>query len=140
MELFNKLTENAIIHKDQGYAFYYKQDNIVIEKTNGVLSTKDSANITFDSCFRLASVTKQFIGCGIISLVEKNLISYDTSVIDIFPFLPSYFEDIKIIVIGREITIPQNPPIAPPADTAKITSMSNVAHSGGSLELEMNRE
>lgn len=97
MDLFEELTKGVIIHKDQGYAFYYKQGDIEINQLNGKTKDSKSCDITFDSCFRLASVSKQFIGCGIIFLVEKGLLTYDTSVLDIYPELPDYFRNIKII-------------------------------------------
>lgn len=97
MGLFEDLTKGVIIHNEQGYAFYYKQDNIEINKTNGKLNNESDEDITFESSFRLASVTKQFIGCGIISLVQKGKLSYDTSILDIYPFLPDYFSNIRII-------------------------------------------
>ena len=97
MNLFEELTKGVIIHKDQGYAFYYKQGDIEINQLNGKTKDIKSSDITFDSCFRLASVSKQFIGCGIIFLVEKGLLTYDTSVLDIYSELPDYFRNIKII-------------------------------------------
>ena len=97
MELFDKITENAVVHENQGYAFYFKYNDIIIEKVNGKVSTLDSDDISFNSCFRLASVSKQFIGCGIISLVEKGLLSFDTCILNIYEDLPNYFKNIKII-------------------------------------------
>lgn len=97
MELFDKITENVVVHENQGYAFYFKYNDIIIEKVNGKVSTIDSDDISFNSCFRLASVSKQFIGCGIISLVEKGLLSFDTCILDIYEDLPNYFKNIKII-------------------------------------------
>lgn len=97
MDLFSKITNNAIITSDQGYAFYYQDQETSISKVNGKLKDSNSDDITFDSSFRLASVTKQFIGAAIIQLVEDKLISYNTKIIDIFPVLPKYFNNITIL-------------------------------------------
>lgn len=96
-QLFKSITKNVIINDNQGYAFYYKQDEIEIKKVNGLLHSQKEDKINFESMFRLASVTKQFIGLGIILLVKENKLSFDTSVLDIYKDLPSYFKDIKII-------------------------------------------
>lgn len=94
--LFELITKDAILFKEQGYAFYYCDSNNLIEKVNGKLSFSNSENITFDTHFRLASVSKQFVAMGIIKLVEQGLITYQTSILNIYPELPDYFNEITI--------------------------------------------
>ena len=96
MDLFNRLTQNVIKHQDQGYAFYFKHKDTEIKKLNGVTKEVDSSPINFDTRFRLASVTKHFIGCGIISLINDHKLSLNTCVKDIYPNLPNYFNNIKV--------------------------------------------
>lgn len=96
MNLFKELTKNVIKDDNQGYAFYFKHNDVEIKELNGVLGELGSENITFDSKFRLASVTKHFIGCGIISLIKDGKLSLETKCIDIYPNLPNYFKNITI--------------------------------------------
>ena len=95
-ELFQTITKGAIVEKEQGYAFYYQQDTITIEKTNGKLGDEHSEEITLDAHFRLASVSKQFIAMGIMTLVQQKKLRFDTIVFQIFSDLPSYFKKITI--------------------------------------------
>ncbi len=95
-ELFEAITKQAVVEEKQGYAFYYQQKDRVITKTNGKQSDEKSEDITFDTHFRLASVSKQFIAMGILSLVEQKKLSLDTSILTIFQDLPPYFQMITI--------------------------------------------
>lgn len=94
--LFEKITKHVIINDKQGYAFYFQYEDKIIQKTKGKLSDEQSDEITYDTHFRLASVSKQFIAMGIITLVEKNKLSYHTIVKEIFHDLPDYFNQITI--------------------------------------------
>ena len=92
MNLLNEVLKN----KEQGYAFYYQDENQKITKVNGKLADTNSNDISFDTDFRLASVSKQFIAYGIIKLVENKLLDYDTTIKEIFNDLPEYFNKITI--------------------------------------------
>ena len=92
MNLLNEVLKN----KEQGYAFYYQDENQKITKVNGKLADRNSNDISFDTDFRLASVSKQFIAYGIIKLVENKLLDYDTTIKEIFNDLPEYFNKITI--------------------------------------------
>lgn len=98
-KIYKELVKGVVTNDNQGYALYFKYNDLEINKTNGVLNVNDNKpkQIDFDSHFRLASVTKQFIACGIIRLVEQGLLTFDTCIKDIFPILPAYFDKIKII-------------------------------------------
>ena len=91
-----KLLKNVIIHKEQGYALYFYNNGEVLESVNGKVKEKNSESITFKSNFRLASVTKHFIAYGIVLLIKKGLLSYDTKISSIFTDLPNYFNKITI--------------------------------------------
>lgn len=95
-ELFEKITNNVIIHKEQGYAFYFQHHDSIIQKINGKLSDDQSDQITYNTHFRLASVSKQFIAMGIITLVENKKLEYHSVVKEIFCDLPDYFNQITI--------------------------------------------
>lgn len=96
MTIFEQLTNNIILHPDQGYAFYYYNNKEEIEEVNGKETLEGSNNISFNSNFRLASVTKQFIAFGIVRLINQGLLSYDTKVKELYPELPDYFNKITI--------------------------------------------
>lgn len=94
--LFEEITRNAIVNKDQGYVFYFQLNDKVIKKINGKEGNDNSNNIGFNTHFRLASVSKQFIAMGIINLVNDNNLDYDTNIFSIFNELPMYFHKITI--------------------------------------------
>lgn len=96
MILKEELLKNVVIRHDQGYALYYYENGESIEEVSGKLSISRDELITFDSNFRLASVSKQFIAFGIVNLIKKNLLSYDTKIKEIFADLPDYFNKITI--------------------------------------------
>ncbi len=96
MDIFDRLTNNLIEHNDQGYALYFYNDGKELIKVNGKVKELSSDDITLDSNFRLASVSKQFIAYGIIRLIKNNKLSYDTCIRKIFLDLPEYFENITI--------------------------------------------
>ncbi len=95
-DLFLAITKQAIVEEKQGYAFYYQQKDTIIAKTNGKQGDENSEDISFDTHFRLASVSKQFIATGILSLIEQKKISLDTAILTIFQDLPTYFQKITI--------------------------------------------
>lgn len=92
-----ELLKNLLIHQKQGYAFYFKHQKQLIQQVNGFNNINNQdVKINFDTNFRLASVSKQFIAYGIILLVEEQKLSFDTKIIDIYPTLPNYFQQITI--------------------------------------------
>lgn len=88
--------ENVIKCKNQGYAFYYKDQNMEIKEVNGILKDNETQMISFDSHFRLASVTKQFVARGIIELCDIYDIELEDSPQKFFPELPNYFQNVTI--------------------------------------------
>ena len=93
---FEQLTKNIIVHNEQGYALYYYENGEVIEKVYGKLDINKDEKIGFDSNFRLASVSKQFVAYSIIDLINKNKLTLDTVIKTLYPELPSYFNDITV--------------------------------------------
>lgn len=96
MKFIDYLYEKVSFHPLQGYALFYYQNGESFKKCVGNLCDENSANITFNSNFRLASVTKQFIAFGIVKLINKGLLNYETNVLEIYPELPTYFNNITI--------------------------------------------
>jgi CubicO group peptidase (beta-lactamase class C family) len=96
MKFIDYLYQKVSFHPLQSYALFYYQEGDIFEKCIGNLSDEFSDKITFNSNFRLASVTKQFIAFGIVKLINNGLLAYETSVLDIYPDLPLYFKDITI--------------------------------------------
>lgn len=90
------LLKDMIIHEQQGYALYCYHDGHIIEECKGKLKEEDSKNINFDSNFRLASVSKQFIAFGVVNLINEKRLTLDTCILDVFCDLPNYFKDITI--------------------------------------------
>lgn len=92
----NELLSGVIIHKNQGFAVFYYEKGESISKCSGKLIDKKRQKVNFSTNFRLASVTKQFIAYAIVDLIHNNKLSYDTKVLDIYPQLPKYFNNITI--------------------------------------------
>ena len=96
MSVIEKLKERMIKHENQGYALYLYNNGKEYKDVNGKVADENSADINFDSCFRLASVSKQFIAYAIVNLVNENLLSYETTVKELYDELPDFFSDITI--------------------------------------------
>lgn len=96
MNVIEKLKERMIKHENQGYALYLYNNGKEYKDVNGKVADENSADINFDSCFRLASVSKQFIAYAIVNLVNENLLSYETTVKELYDELPDFFSDITI--------------------------------------------
>ena len=96
MQIFEKLTKNILKTNDQGYALFYYNNGHILEKVNGKVSDEASEDINYNTNFRLASVSKQFIAFSIVNLILENKISYETNILTIFSDLPSYFKNITI--------------------------------------------
>ena len=95
-KIFQELT-NTIIKSDlQGYALYLKIGNDIEERVQGYRLEGSLELNDFDTYFRLASVSKQFIAFAIVDLVLNNKLSFDTTIKNIYPTLPNYFNNITI--------------------------------------------
>lgn len=97
MNIKDKLLKNLIVNKNQGYALYFEHENDIIECYNGVENLETLKPINENSNFRLASVSKQFIAHGIVNLINKDKLKYDTKLKNIFSKLPLYMQNIQII-------------------------------------------
>lgn len=96
MDVYSKLIKDVVINVNQGYSFYFYSKNNIIERNNGVVKEENSNKISFNTNFRLASVSKQFIAFSIIDLILKGKLSFDTVVKDIYLDLPDYFHNITV--------------------------------------------
>ena len=96
MNVLEKLKQNVVRHKDQGYALYFYQDGKEYQELNGKVSDANSEEIDFNTNFRLASVTKQFIAFSIVNLIDEGKLSYNTVIKDLYDYLPDYFNKITI--------------------------------------------
>lgn len=96
MDYLQILKQNIIISNQQGYALYFYYDGKEYSETNGLLTINKNKKIGFDSNFRLASVSKQFIAFSIVNLVNEGLLSYNTNIKEIYDDLPNYFTKITI--------------------------------------------
>lgn len=96
MDVLEKLKQNIVRREDQGYALYFYNNGVEYKEVNGKVGDKLSDDITFDSCFRLASVSKQFVAYAIVNLIKENKLSYDTTIKSLYKELPDYFNNITI--------------------------------------------
>lgn len=96
MNILTKLKENVVKRKDQGYALYFYNNGDEYMEVNGKVGDENSDDISFDSCFRLASVSKQFIAYAIVTLIQQGKLSYSTTIKSLYNELPEYFEKITI--------------------------------------------
>lgn len=96
MSVIEKLLKNILVRPDQGYALYFYNNGVEYKKVNGKVADKNSDDISFDSCFRLASVSKQFVAYAIVNLIKEGKLSYDTTIKSLYNELPDYFNNITI--------------------------------------------
>ena len=71
-----------------GSVLVAKKGKIVFEKEVGYTNFIDKIELTKESAFQLASVSKQFTAASIMMLVDRNLIGIDDSVICYYPDFP----------------------------------------------------
>jgi len=80
-----------------GFAILVKKDKqVVFEKGYGVRDLRTKTAIDAQTNFRLASFTKQFTAMAIMLLVHDGKLSYDRSLIEIFPEFPAYGKTITV--------------------------------------------
>lgn len=70
-----------------GGVLLIKNDSVVFKKTYGYTDFTQSKKLTTESAFRLASVSKQFTGVGIMLLKEQGKLDFDDSVTKYLPSL-----------------------------------------------------
>ncbi|MBN1300829.1 MAG: beta-lactamase family protein [Melioribacteraceae bacterium] len=74
----------------------FKDGEIIFKKGYGLADLNTRSEITGETNFRLASVTKQFTAASVFLLIEDNLINLDSKLVDILPEFPDYANDITI--------------------------------------------
>ncbi len=94
-DINSKLLNDLIVSNEQGYAFFYQDERGKVENYQGREADDESPMISSKTNFRLASVSKQFIGYAIYKLIKENKLSYDTLVNDVL-YLGEYAKDITI--------------------------------------------
>ena len=90
------LVKNIIFDGYQGCAFYFKEGFDVSEEYSGFADITKSTPVRKETCFRLASVSKEFFAYGILTLVDKGLLSLDTTLFSIFDKMPEYTKNITV--------------------------------------------
>lgn len=80
----------------QGYALYFRKGDNIVEEYSGFANINTNEPIRHNTNFRLASVTKQFIAYGIMTLINKGLLSFDDKLFHMFDSMPEYTKTITI--------------------------------------------
>ncbi len=73
-----------------------KNEEIIFNKAYGLSNVQENEIMTVDKVFNIAELSKSFTSLAILKLVEKNKLSLDDNLIDIFPDFPEYGKTIKI--------------------------------------------
>lgn len=73
-----------------------KDGEIILEKAYGLARLEPEKKTTPNTCYRLASISKQFTAMSILMLYEQEKLSLSTTLKDVFPDFPDY---------GKKITI-----------------------------------
>ncbi|MCF7824628.1 MAG: beta-lactamase family protein [Candidatus Marinimicrobia bacterium] len=68
---------------------------IILNRCYGLADMEQSIPVTDSSNFRLASMSKQFTAMAILQLMEKQKLTFSTSLREVFPEFPAYAEDIN---------------------------------------------
>ena len=90
------LVKDIIYDGYQGCAFYFKEGYDISEEYSGFSDIDKSIPVRKETCFRLASVSKEFFAYGILTLVDKGKLTLDTKLYDIFSDMPEYTKNITI--------------------------------------------
>ena len=90
-QLIKEIIKDVVKYDDQGYALYFRHKKDELKSCY-----IDYPGDGFNTNFRLASVSKQFIAMAIIDLVKEGKLTFDTIVRNIFNELPEYFDNITI--------------------------------------------
>jgi len=69
---------------------------IIFNKGYGIADFTKNIPITDSTNFRLASITKQFTAMSILQLIDKNFLSFNTTLKEIFTQYPDYGKNITI--------------------------------------------
>jgi CubicO group peptidase (beta-lactamase class C family) len=94
-DLHEAVTEALIgqhVRPDEpGVAVLVRQDGkTVFARGYGVRDLRSHDRIGPDTCFRLASVTKQFTATAVMLLVREGKLRYEDKLTDVFPAFPAY--------------------------------------------------
>jgi CubicO group peptidase (beta-lactamase class C family) len=73
-----------------------KNGKLLSTKTYGLANLEENIQVTNQSNFRLASVSKQFTAAAILQLIENKKLSLETKLRDCFQDLPNYAQTINI--------------------------------------------
>lgn len=80
-----------------GAALLVVQDNqVIINKGYGLADLKTGKQISFDTHFRMASVSKQFTAMCILILQNQNKLNINDAVKKYLPSLPQFASDVSI--------------------------------------------
>ena len=94
--LKEELVKDILFDGYQGCAFYFKEGYDISEEYSGFSDISKSTPVRKETCFRLASVSKEFFAYGILTLVDKGLLTLDTTLYSIFSDMPEYTKKITI--------------------------------------------
>lgn len=73
-----------------------KDGQIEFSKSYGLSDMEHNIRATTKTNYRIASVSKQFTAMAIMILVQRNKLSYDSKLTEIFPKFPEFGKDITI--------------------------------------------
>lgn len=73
-----------------------KNGEIIFNKAYGLSNVQEKEIMTVDKTFNLAELSKSFTSLAVLKLVEKNKLSLDDNLKDIFPDFGEYGREIKI--------------------------------------------
>ena len=90
------LVKDIIYDGYQGCAFYFKEGYDISEEYSGFADIDKATPVRKETCFRLASVSKEFFAYGILTLVDSGKLSLDDKLFDIFSDMPDYTKKISI--------------------------------------------
>ncbi len=75
-------------NKFNGAVLLIKNDSVILKNTYGYTDFTRKEKLTNQSSFRLASVSKQFTGVGIMLLKEQGKLNFDDPITNFLPNLP----------------------------------------------------
>lgn len=99
-----------------------REGAVVLARAYGSASLDPARPVTPDTCFRLASMTKQFTARAVALLVEHGGIGFDTPVRSVLPELPPWAGDVRIgHLVAHTAGLPHYEDLIPASATAQLT-------------------
>lgn len=98
-----------------------RDGEVILTRVYGVADIEAGREVTAETNFRLASITKQFTAMSILMLIEQERLTLDTVLLQVFQDFPAYGDDITIEhLLQHRSGLPDYEPLVPEGATEQL--------------------